>query len=410
MGENLEPKSMKENMLWNSAGSLIYLGCQWLISVLIVRLSAGFDAAGVYSLAITTYNIFGSIAQYRMYTYQVSDVNDENTTGEYLSLRLITSFSALIVCTVYGIVVCAPTAWAAIALYAVYKTVSLIIDVFHAAEQRFHRMDYIGISNILQGVASLVVFIAAFVLTQSIELTLIAMTIAIVPVGIFYDFKKTRQFTEIKLGISREKTIRLLTRCLPVVIAGMAASATSSLPRQALANIMGNAVLGAYASVAAPVAIIQMGASYIYNPLLGYFAEFYAAGDMSGFKRLMAKGLGAIAVIGLVCVAGFALLGNWLLVLVFGESIAEYTYLLVPLVAFAIITGVQWFINDLLIALRAFRATFLSSVASLATALILERPLIELCGPNGVTLVGIAACCVGLAIMLFTLVGLLKKQ
>ena len=89
------PLSIKKNMLWNSIGSLCNLGCQWLISVLIVRLSTGYDAAGIYSLGISTYNIFGSIAQYRMYTYQVSDVKNENTTGEYLTFRLITGYRHL---------------------------------------------------------------------------------------------------------------------------------------------------------------------------------------------------------------------------------------------------------------------------------------------------------------------------
>ena len=395
-------------MLWNSAGSLINLGCQWLISVLIVRLSTGYDSAGIYSLAVSTYNIFGSVAQYRMYTYQVSDVKNENTTGEYLTLRIITSSFALVLCTIYGILTCNRAAWAAIFLYGVYKTATLIVDVFHACDQRYHRMDFIGISLALQGSLGLIAFVAVFVAAQSVELSLILMTAAVLVVGAVFDFKQTSKFGTIKLGIIKDKVVHLLGSCLPVVIAGMAASATSSLPRQALANIMGNAVLGAYASVAAPVAIIQMGASYIYNPLLGYFSEFYADGDIKNFKHLLAKGMGGLAAVGLVCTVGLALLGNWLLILVFGKSIAEYTYLLTPLVLFAILTGMQWFMNDLLIALRAFKTTFISSIASLAVVLVFETPVIEVFGPNGVTLVGIAACLIGLIIMSARLVILLR--
>ena len=42
--------SVKQNMLWNTAGSMVYLVCQWLITVFVVRLSDGYDAAGVLSL------------------------------------------------------------------------------------------------------------------------------------------------------------------------------------------------------------------------------------------------------------------------------------------------------------------------------------------------------------------------
>lgn len=405
-----EPLSIKANMLWNSVGSLTNLGCQWLISVMIVRFSLAYDAAGIYSLAVSTYNIFGSIAQYRMYTYQVSDVTNENTTGEYMTLRLITSLFALVCCSAYGILTCSKAAWASIVLYGVYKTITLIIDVYHACDQRFHRMDFIGASLTVQGIASLASFLAVFSATQSVELALVAMSFAVGLIGFCYDRKKTRVFGEIKLGISFEKAARLLGSCLPVVIAGMATSAASSLPRQALANIMGTAILGAYASVAAPVAIIQMGASYIYNPLLGYFSELYASNDTKGFLRLLSKSMGGLALVALVCILGFAFLGDWLLITVFGESIAKYTYLLIPLVGFAIITGVQWFLNDLLISLRAFKMTFVSSVASFLVAVLLETPLINAFGPNGVTLTGIAACVTGLVIMATKLATMLANR
>lgn len=405
-----EPLSIKVNMLWNSVGSLTNLGCQWLISVMIVRFSLAYDAAGIYSLAVSTYNIFGSIAQYRMYTYQVSDVNNENSTGEYMTLRLITSLFALVCCSVYGILTCDRVAWASIVLYGVYKTITLIIDVYHACDQRFHRMDFIGASLAMQGVASLSSFLLVFSASQSVELALVAMSFAVGLIGFCYDRKKTRAFGEIKLGITLEKTLRLLGSCLPVVIAGMATSAASSLPRQTLANIMGTAILGAYASVAAPVAIIQMGASYIYNPLLGYFSELYASNDTKGFLRLLSKSIGGLALVSLSCVLGFAFLGDWLLVTVFGESIAEYTYLLNPLVGFAIITGIQWFLNDLLISLRAFKMTFVSSVMSFLVAVLLETPLIGAFGPNGVTITGVVACVVGIAIMATKLATMLMVK
>ena len=42
----VKPLSIKQNMLWNSFGSITYLACQWLITILVVRLSSGYEAAG----------------------------------------------------------------------------------------------------------------------------------------------------------------------------------------------------------------------------------------------------------------------------------------------------------------------------------------------------------------------------
>ena len=76
----------------------------------------------------------------------------------------------------------------------------------------------------------------------------------------------------------------LLAYCAPIVIGALLVAAASSVPRQYLAFDMGEAALGIYASVAAPVAVVQNGASYVYYPLIGYFADYYAERN---YKKLI---------------------------------------------------------------------------------------------------------------------------
>lgn len=386
------PLSMRRNMLWNSAGSLTNLGCQWVITVLIVRLSSGFDAAGLYSLAMSVYGVFSQLAQYRTYTYQVSDVSGENTPGEYLSFRGVTCLIAMVCTMAYAVITCRPDTLPAIFLFALYKMAALMIDVLHASDQQARRMDYIGISLALQGVISVLLFVVVFVPTQSLELTLAAMTLGVVAVGALYDAPRARALNDIVPGITLVKARHLLVRCAPVVVAGIACSAAPSIPRQYLSSVMGDAALGAYASVAAPVALIQMGASYIYNPLLGYFSESYAKRDARGFRRLVLVAFLGIVAVGVVCAVGLGLLGGPLLSLVYGEDIVEYLYLLQPLVLCAVVTGLMWFVNDLLISLRGFRTTLAGSVIALATSLLVMVPAVSAFGMNGVTVANVASC------------------
>ena len=391
--------SIGRNMLWNSAGSLTSLGCQWLITVLIVRLSSGYDAAGVYSLAMAVYGIFMNIAQYRMYTYQISDVRGENTLGEYYTFRLITCSAALALTMAYAVATCRPATWLAIFLYGAYRSAALVIDVFHATDQQIHRMDYIGKSLMLQGVVSLGLFVAVFTGTRSLEATLAAMTAGIVAIHFAYDRRRTCAVVPLELGIAPAKVRRLLLGCLPIVLAGVACAAAPSLPRQYLSATQGDAALGAYAAVAAPVAIIQMGVSYIYNPLLGYFAESYEARDGARFARLMRVTLLGAAGVAAACAIGLELFGGPLLSLVYGARILPYLYLLVPLVLCAVLTGLMWFVNDLLIALRNFKSTFIGSAAALAASAASTVPCIALLGLNGVTAATALACAVSIAIM-----------
>lgn len=394
--------SPRQNMLWNSIGSIINLGCQWLITILIVRLAGGrYEAAGVFSLATSVYGIFSPIGQYRMKTYQVSDVNNENDTGEYLAFRFITCGAALALCAGYSILTCSQDAWGAIFLYATYKSVTLLIEVFHGCDQKHHRMDYIGQSLALQGVASLALFCLVFFLSQSLEFALLFMTGGMLLVFVFFDYPRTRRFGSVSPHISLQKVGKLLLTCFPVVVAGIAASAAPSLPRQCLSSLMGTASLGAYASIAAPIAIIQMGATYVYGPLLSYFSEYYSRGERRAFFLTLAKVVVGIFAVGVVCTLGIAILGEPVLVLLYGESIRDYTYLMVPMVPFAVMTGLMWFANDMLISLRNFTGSFVGGVVSLLASVLSMNAFIGTFGMNGVTLCGLFSCGLSLLAMGF---------
>lgn len=404
-----EGLSIKQNMLWNSAGSLTYLGLQWLITILVVRLSSNYEAAGVLSLAMTVFNIFSPLAVYRMYTYQVSDIKRENSLGEYVSFRIATSAMALALCVIYALVTCPRSSFVAIFVYALFKIASLLIDVLHGEDQLNMRMDYIGKSLMLQGVGTFAAFCGIFVVTQSIELAIFGMFIATCIVGICFDLPRTVQFNPVKIGISPKKAIRLLTYCLPIVIAAIACAVVPSVPRQFLSSFDGEAALGIYASVAAPAAVIQMGASYIYNPMLSIFAE-KADSDTQGFKTLFLKTLAGIVGIGVAGVAAYALFGPWLLRIIFGESIAPYSYLILPVAIMTAVSACLWFINDLLIALRKFNGVLLGNLAALVVALPLSFVLIGAYDMNGVSFTVITSYVVALAIMALSLVRIRKTS
>ena len=296
--------SVKANMLWNSAGSITVLACQWLLTIVVVRLSGDYEAAGVLSLALAVYNIFAPISVYRMYVYQVSDVKRENTTGEYLTFRLVTTAIALTALIVYAAITCTPSALPAIILFALYRLSARIIEALHGADQLNGRMDYIGKSMIAQGVLCFAEFCIVFALTQNLELAIGGMVVVTCLIGLLYDYPRTRQFEPIRFGISWRKTRFLLLSCLPIVVAAVACNAAPSVPRQVLAFLASDSALGIYTSVAAPVTIVQMGASYLYNPLLSIISADYAAGRKRKLLTTLAKISGGISLIGVVGALG----------------------------------------------------------------------------------------------------------
>lgn len=402
------PLSIRKNMLWNSFGSLANLACQYLIGIVIVRLSDGFGAAGVYSLALSVYYVFSPVAEYRMNTIQVSDVRDEHSTGEYLAFRLLTCGAGLVLSTGYAMLTCADDAWASIFLFVLYRYVMVVLGVFHSCCQQNMRMDYIGISSLLQGVVSLGVFVVAFGLTRSLELTLSLMTLSMVAIGVAYTYPRARRFGPIRLGISWHDARTLLVSCAPIVIGGIMFNAAGSAPKQYLSTALGADALGAYASVSQPVAIIQMGASYVYLPLLGYFSRAHAEGRRSRFLRLLARTTAGLLLVFVACSVGLGLLGEPVLVLLCGEVIRPYTYLLQPLALYIACSASVSFLSDLAVALRHFGASFVGSAVQLAVTLALMGPVIDSLGMVGASVVGIAASCAAIVVIALLLLVRLR--
>lgn len=392
-----EALSIKQNMLWNSAGSLVNLGCQWLISIFIVRLASDYRAAGVYSLALSISSMFGPIAHFRTYTYQVSDVDDEFKASDYLIFRLMTCSAALLVTALYSIVTVDSSSLVAILLLSVWKLVGFVIDVFHATDQKNHRMDFIGKSLALQGALSLGLFYLVFGLSDSLELALIAMALGTMAICVAFDYPRARLFANFKQGTNAAKMRSLFLACLPLVVANVAFSAVPSIPRQLLSTLNGASDLGIYASVAAPAAIIQAGAAYIYNPLIGYFSSYKKNGESRNFVTLFSKAMGGVFFIGVVATIVLGLFGDLLLTIMYGADIARYSYLFYLIVPVSILIGVAGFMNDLLMALRFSKEVLISSYLSLIVMAIVSAPLIEQFGLNGVSLACLVSEGVGIA-------------
>ena len=381
--------SDKQNILYNAAGSLIYLGCQWLLTVLVVRLSDGLEYAGNLALAMSIANIFVPFAQYRMRTIQVSDVSHSFSAGDYLGFRFLTVVAALIGSMIYSYFTCASSALLSIFIYLLYKALELVIDVFHGLDQQNYRMDYVGISFALRGILSVTAFSFALIMNLSLEMALVIMTLVCIPVCLFFDIPKAQQFDTLRPIINKSTVFYFLKIGILPAASLFACSAAMTFPRQMLSSFFGTASLGIYASVASPIAIVQTGASYIYTPLIGRFAEHFSRGDNKSFISLFIK----VSLTMLALVAALSLLfstfGHYFLYLLYGGEVAEHTELLVPMLICSLFTVLLWFANDLLVAMRKVIESFIGNAAAALLALAFSFYFVPNFSMNGVSFTGI---------------------
>lgn len=382
---------MRSNIVWNTLGNLVYLLSQWILTYVVVRL-LGFEDAGIFSLAMTVASVFSVIAMYGMRSYQASDIERRHSFKVYLGSRVVTSALSVVLCLAFVLVndysldmtLC-------IMAFMLYKALEAMSDVYQGFLQKQMRLDYVGKSFLIKGIVTFAVFFVTIMATKSLLFGICAICLAMFVVVVLYDCRKASSFEESHEredeGDLPRKTLHLLGICLPLALYGLFFAVVGQAPRYFIELMLGAEALGFYASIAMPVALIQVSGSFIFTPLVTPMAKSLSAGCSSEFASMVRKVLLFLLLLAIVsAVLGF-LLGDPVLVWAFGEEIEPYTYLLMPLVACAILTSLCWFLASVLTVLRQLTALLICSGLSMAIVLFACMPGITWWGMNGASFI-----------------------
>ena len=399
MPEELNTISFKKNMLFNTVGSLFYQGCLWLTTVLVVLLSSGYDASGILSFAMTIGNMYFAIATYNMRTYQVSDISNKYSQQNYVGFRLVTISIGFATMIPYTLIVSPDVmTMLTVLLYLLFKMDEEFCDVLYGIDQRGGRMDYIGISQTLRGFLLVAGFSVGMAALHSINLAIVLMFVMCLSITFVYDVPHARRLDKIQPKISKEQTISLLRECLPVVLSSLFLGMVVSVARQYYGNVYGMDNLGKYAAVATPAVLIQAAARYLYAPTLVPLAEKWKESPQKEFMKSFKKILGTLTLSSLAMVLLLSLCGKPILLAVYGNNIAPYTYLFPYVLISTAAIAVIWFISDSLIICRNLRGLLVSNAVALGITLLIMMPFERLFGMNGINYVVIASMLIGIIV------------
>lgn len=403
-----EPLSIKQNFFWNSFGSIIYQGCMWLTTVLVVVLSNGYENSGVFAYAMSIGNLFNPLALYGTRTIQVSDLKNKYSQPNYVTFRVITTSMSFTIFAVYTLVttIYSPEIIAVCIAFLLFKSDEAFSIVCFACEQKCDRMDYIGRSLIVRGVLCVASFSAALFLTGNLFVAVLSMFILCVGVTLFYDVPHARLFGSVSLDITKAKTVALLKECLPAVASAILCNAVISLSRQIFGITYSEDALGIYAAVATPAVLVQTLATFLYNPLLTTIAKKWYGESAQAFSVYLIKNFLLMLLVLVVSVVVLAFIGPFFLIFVYGASIEGYVYLFTGVLIISGMVAIMWFTTDVLIVLRSYRSALWMNAISFVVSILLIKPLIDSLYMNGINLDIIVSYAVGVVV---GLVFLLRK-
>lgn len=399
--------TMKKNMLWNAFGNILYMGCQWLLTVLVTNLG-GLADAGILSVAMSVSATFQTVALFGIRSYQVSDLAGKYSDGCYVRFRIWTCTAAFLGCVGASMLL---GYWgdvlSATAFFMLFRLAEAFSDVLHGIAQKNNRLDVAGKSFAIKGVGLLVVFTATYRLTATLSLSLLCMALFSVLSTLLYDLPAVRRIAPAFWKERGKGQGKLAAEAAPLCAYLFASSAISTLPKLILEKQCGEELLGAYASIFAPALLITAAAGYLYNPFIPSFAAAWQGQERGAFLKLFLKISAAVLGFAAVVLAAGACFGEWGLTLLFGEKIRPYVSLLLPILLAISAYAFFCFLCMLEIVVRDFAFLLLACGIGLGCELLLTGAWLARSGANGASGSFIAATLLACAVLLGRLLYLL---
>ena len=370
----------------NSVGSVVLMFGQWLISVLLVRMS-GYEDAGVFSLAMTVSNMFTFFANYGLRNYQVADVKGTYTQVQYLLARFCTSTAALVACAVYLMLVPNYTLterWAVL-FYLLYSLCNIISDILFGALQLQGRLEINGYSNVIRGVLCFVAFIASYAVCHQMVLSLLVMVAVDVIWSGLYDWRYFLQSEKLNRPGGKDllRCGRLLRACFTLMISSLLPVITTALPRLSIKSQAGTEQLGYFSTIFTPTVLMTTLVPSIIIVMVPKMAKSWNEGRRGEYLKFAGQNyLISVAFVALAEVAAL-LVGRPVMRLLFGPEILDHYSLLYWAI---LATGLNLMVscgNSALISIHSNMTVAIASALALGFTAALSGPMVPALGING---------------------------
>jgi O-antigen/teichoic acid export membrane protein len=409
----MKSRSQRSKILLNTVGAFVYLFALWLMSIVLVRL-ANYEAAGVFSIALTISNVFVCISNYGMKGYQVSDVDFKYSDTHYINSRLLTVLAGLGLCVGFSVLKgYTGETLVVITTFMVYRSIEAAAEVLHGIFQKNDRLDCVGISLSLKGIVSLAVFFPCMVLFKSLGLAITSMCLATLGIFVFYDMAVASKYVKTYLdfaSVNRRPTLYLLRDSFLMMMFSITSPLLLSIPRIYFERKYSTELFGVFSSIAAPTIVITTLVSAVLVPIIPQFARYYNDHNRSKLLRISGMTITCTVAFGAVCYVGSLILGDFALTVLFGASILKYSAVLGPVVVVTSLSAIIMCFYTFFVATRRLLELFISSLVPCVVCYLIAPSLIDKHEMFGITHSMILSQLVQIVLMSAIVVWVVKKM
>lgn len=327
------PRSLKKNFGYAFAGNAFYQACQMGMFVALAKVLSPEDV-GRFALGLAISQPILIFASLNLRAVQVTDVKDENSFGDFISLRLVTVVLAMLVIAGIAVFSGYPMQTAVIIfVIGLNHSVAITREVFQSYMQKYERLDHVAISQAISGALALVALVATVVVTKSLVYGVIAMLIARLLTFATWDRYSVKAIYNavrepgsgplIRLNGSVKVLSVLAWMALPAALMAVMTRFVTVLPQYFVEGMLGTEMLGFYAALAALPVFGQMAVRAAGTAALPRLSRMFAE-RRPGFMKLTIKLALVGAAIGVVGVLIAVFGGKPLVTALYTAEYAQY--------------------------------------------------------------------------------------
>jgi O-antigen/teichoic acid export membrane protein len=395
-------------------GNLVYTLSQWGIIMVLAKLGSPAIVGG-FTLGLAVTAPITLIFDLQLRSVLATDVKNEFSFRQYLTLKVISSLIALIVLGSV-IILGGYNGQAAMVIFilGVAKIIESVIELHYGLYQKFERMDMIAQSLIIRGISSL--FIIAILITMTNSLVIAVLGFALTWIMLFFiiEVPKVKQMAKIELSSTINQPIRkLLFTSLPLGIVMMMISLYTNIPRYVIEHTIGMEAVGYFSAIFYIVTAGNLVVNAVGQTISPRLAHFYSNEEYSKFTKLLIKFILLGFSYGILGIILTLIMGKQVLGIVYTKDFVHYHDLFVLLMISGMFMYAGSFLGFALTAMRKFSIQPFLSIIWVISTIILSMIMIPsqgLMGAAYVTIITTAIQQLTLAIAVMWYVFSAKKS
>ena len=318
-------KNLKTKIyIWTILSGLFYSASSTVMLMVTTNVLGG-AGGDVFSLGLMIGQQLITVGYFYIRNYQVSDVKQMYSFGDYFTSRVLTCFIMLIAAIIWIFVGGYERKESLVILFVcIYKMIEALSDVFEGLYHQRGRYDLASKGVVLKNIVSIASYMIALIVTKDIVISTAILAIAFVLMFLIFDSTVVGVFDKVKFVFDGKKQISLHLACLPLFINQFLITYINNSAKYAIEALNQSAMLTEYNIIFMPAFVINLFSGFILKPLITTMAKLNDEKNYNGLRKILNKQKIWIFILTLICVVGAYLLGTPVLSLLFHIDISNY--------------------------------------------------------------------------------------